>query len=46
MRFRARLLNKRDFGIEDLLHPKFYAETDGMRNVVILSEFIFVLWII
>jgi hypothetical protein len=46
MRFRAWFLNKSDFGIEDLLHPKFYGETGGMRNVVILSEFIFVLWII
>jgi hypothetical protein len=39
-------LNKSDFGIEDLSHPKFYGETGGMRNAVILWEFIFVWWII
>jgi hypothetical protein len=39
-------LNKSDFDTEDLLHPKFYGETGGMRNAVILSEFIFVLWVI
>jgi hypothetical protein len=36
---------KTDFDLEDLVHPKFYGEPGGMRNAILLSEFIFVLWV-
>lgn len=39
-------LVKTDFDIEDLLHPNFYGNSSGIRNAILLSEYIFVLWVI
>jgi hypothetical protein len=37
---------KTDFDMEDLLHPNFYGNSSGTRNVILLSEYIFVIWVI
>lgn len=37
---------KSDFDSEDLLHPSFYGSSSGMRNALLLSEYIFAIWVI
>jgi hypothetical protein len=37
---------KTDFDLEDILHPSFYGNSSGMRNALLLSEYVFAVWVI
>jgi hypothetical protein len=38
-------LDKRDLNINDILYPHFYGERGGMRNAILVSEYLFFIWV-
>lgn len=42
-------LDKQDFNVDDiglgLIYPHFYGEKNGMRNVILISEYLFIIWV-
>jgi hypothetical protein len=38
-------LDKQDLHINDIIYPHFYGEKNGMRNSILISEYLFIIWV-